>query len=94
MTAVTITTDGFEVDATVIAAAFGIDPATLHARMRAGEVTSMCEAGVDADFGQFRLTFRHAGRALRLTVNADGEVLTKATFPVGVTKANRTQPAG
>lgn len=90
MTAVTITTAGFEVDATLIAAAFAIDPATLQARMRAGEVTSVCEAGVDADLGRFRLTLRHAGRALRLTVNADGEVLARAMFPVGVAKANRT----
>ncbi|TGD65200.1 hypothetical protein EYC08_08975 [Tabrizicola sp. WMC-M-20] len=90
MTAVSITTAGFEVDATLIAAAFAIDPATLQARMRAGEVTSVCEAGVDADLGRFRLTFRHAGRALRLTVNADGEVLARAMFPVGEPKANRT----
>ncbi|MDO8884372.1 MAG: DUF6522 family protein [Pseudotabrizicola sp.] len=93
MTVVTITTNGFEVDASVIASAFGIDPSTLQARMRAGEVTSLCEAGVDADLGRFRLTFRHAGRALRLTVDADGQVLTRAMFPVGVAKANRTPPA-
>ena len=92
MTAVTITTDGIEVDASVIAAAFDIDAATLQARMRAGEVTSVCEAGVDADLGRFRLTFRHAGRALRLTVDADGEVLTRATFPFGVTKARQIPP--
>ncbi|MFN4129085.1 MAG: DUF6522 family protein [Paracoccaceae bacterium] len=93
MTIVTVTTDGFEVDASVIAAAIGIDPATLQARMRAGEVTSICEAGVDADLGRFRLTFRHAGRASRLTVNADGEVLTRAIFLVAVAKANHTPPA-
>lgn len=93
MTTVTITTNGFEVDAAVIAMAFGIDPATLQARMRAGEVTSLCEAGVDADLGRFRLTFRHAGRAFRLTVNSDGEVLTRSIFPVGAAKANRTPPA-
>jgi len=94
MTTVTIMADGFEVDASLIATAFGIDFVTLQARMRAGEVTSICEAGVDADLGRFRLTFHHAGRALRLTVNSDGVVLTQATFPVGVAKANRTQPAG
>lgn len=93
MTAVTVTTDGFEVDAVVIAAAFALDPSTLQARMRAGEVTSLCEAGVDADLGKFRLTFRHAGRALRLTVNAEGQVLTRATFPVGVAKGVRIPPA-
>jgi len=93
MTAVTITTDGFEVDASVIATAFGIDPATLQTRMRSGEVTSICEAGVGADLGRFRLTFRHAGRALRLTVNADGEMITRAMYPVGMPMANRTPPA-
>lgn len=93
MTAVTITTDGFEVDASVIATAFGLDPSTLQAQMREGEVTSLCEAGVDADLDRFRLTFRHAGRALRLTVNADGEVLTRAMFPVAPAKAIRTLPA-
>ncbi len=86
MTTVTITTDGFQVDASVIATAFGIDPATLQARMRAGEVTSLCEAGVDTDLGKFRLTFRHAGRALRLTVTADGTVLSQSTFPIGAAK--------
>ena len=41
-------------------------------------------SGVGADLGRFRLTFRHAGRALRLTVNADGEMITRAMCPVGV----------
>ena len=86
MTAVTVTTDGFEADAALSAAAFDLDPASLQERMRAGAVTSLCEAGVDADLGRFRRTFRHAGRALRLTVDADGQVLTRATFPVGAAK--------
>ncbi len=82
MTAVTVTLNGFEVDAALIADAFGLDPASLQTRMRAGEVTSVCEAGVDADFGRFRLTFRHAGRALRLTVDSKGQILKRATFPI------------
>ncbi|TGD60774.1 hypothetical protein EYC08_20135 [Tabrizicola sp. WMC-M-20] len=65
----------------------------MFCRVRAGEVTSLCEAGVDADLGRCRLIFRHAGRALRLTVNEGGEVLTRAMFPVGVAKAIRTLPA-
>lgn len=92
MTGVTVSTGGFEVDAALIAAAFGLDPATLQARMRAGEVTSLCEAGVDADLGRFRLTFRHAGQALRLTVDADGQVLMRATFPVREVRTIRTSP--
>lgn len=80
MNAVTITAQGFEVDAILIAAALGLDPALLREKMRAGEVTSLCETGVDADAGRFRLTFRRAGRALRLTVDAEGRVLTRSTF--------------
>lgn len=89
MTTVTITAAGFEVDVALIASAFSLDPATLQARMRAGEVTSLCEAGVDADLGKFRLTFRHAGRALRLTVDMQGRVLTRSTFPVRVARGVR-----
>lgn len=41
MTGVTVTAHGFEVDAVTIANAFGLDPAQLQERMRAGEVTMM-----------------------------------------------------
>ena len=81
MTSVTITAQGFEVDAVMVAAAFGLDPAELRDKMRAGDVTSLCEKGIDADEGRFRLTFRHKGRALRLTVDAEGRVVSRATFP-------------
>lgn len=80
MTAVSITAQGFEVEAEVIAQAFGLDPSTLQHLMRAGEVTSRCEVGSDADAGRFRLTFRHNNRALRLTVDATGKVLSRSTF--------------
>lgn len=80
MSGVTVTAQGFQVDAVTIAVAFGLDPAQLQGKMRAGEVTSLCEKGVDADEGRFRLTFRHAGRVLRLTVDARGQILTRSTF--------------
>lgn len=77
---VTVTTDGFEVDAAIIAAAFGLDPADLQDRMRAGDVVSLCERGEGTDAGRFRLTFRHAGRVLRLTLDSDGHLLKRSTF--------------
>jgi len=66
---VTLTAEGFEVDAAIIAAAIGLDPASLQKRMRAGDVVSLCERGEGADAGRFRLTFRHAGRVLRLALD-------------------------
>jgi len=80
MSGVTVTAQGFEVDAATIAAAFGLDPGHLQEKMRAHEVTSLCEKGIDADAGRFRLTFRHAGRVLRLTVDESGRILTRSRF--------------
>lgn len=80
MSGVTVTAQRFEVDAVTIATAFGLDPAQLREKIRAVEVTSLCEMGVDADAGRFRLTFRHAGRVLRLTVDKGGAILKQSTF--------------
>ncbi|WP_050522097.1 DUF6522 family protein [Pseudorhodobacter wandonensis] len=86
MSSITVTAQGFEVDAILVAAAFGLDPSQLQEKMRAGEVTSLCEKGEGDDEGRFRLTFRHDGHALRLTVDAEGSVLSRATFPAGRVK--------
>lgn len=87
MNAVSIGDEGFVVEAEVIATAFGLAPAEVPARMRDGAISSGCETGVGADAGRYRLTFRHAGRSLRLTVDSDGNILSRATFNHG---ANRT----
>lgn len=82
MSVVATTPEGFEVDALVIASAFGLDEATLRDKMRAGEITSLCETGVDDDAGRYRFTFRYGGRALRLIVDAAGKVVSNARFDV------------
>lgn len=79
-TGVTITAEGFLVDAEVLGAAFGLAPATVPERLRTAEITSRCETGVDEDAGRWRLTFYHGGRALRLTVDAKGVILSRSTF--------------
>lgn len=70
----------FEVDASVIAEGFGLDPAIVAGLMREGRITSRCETGVADDAGRWRLTFYHQGRALRLTVDAAGRVISRARF--------------
>ena len=77
---VTVTADGFEVDAAIIALAFGLDPTDLRERMRAGDVVSLCERGEGTDAGRFRLTFRHAGQVLRMTLDSEGRLLKRSTF--------------
>jgi len=80
VTNVEIGDEGFVVDAATVAKAFGLSPPEIQPMMRSGVITSRCEKGVDEDAGRWRLTFFHAGRAVRLTVDEAGKLLTRSTF--------------
>jgi Family of unknown function (DUF6522) len=73
---------GFVVSAALLAQAFGMTEDQIRQAMRDGDMTSICEAGVDADTGRWRLTFRHADRACRFTVDEAGTILSTSRFPV------------
>jgi hypothetical protein len=96
MSAVTVTEGRFEVEAALLAEAFGLDPATVRERMTAGEITSRFETGSGADEGRFRLSFRHAGRVLRLTVDGTGQILARSSFaaPSAGAGPDRARAAG
>ncbi len=94
MNAVTVNADGFVVDAEVIGAAFGLEPASIPERLRGGEITSRSETGVDEDAGRWRLTFYRGGRALRLIVDAEGTVLNKVSFPIRTAGSAAQDAAG
>ena len=81
MSRVERTGEGFVVDADLLAAAFRLPADSVRAQMRDGRITSRCEAGVGEDEGRWRLSFYHGGRVCRLTVDADGALLGRATFP-------------
>jgi hypothetical protein len=72
----------FVVSATLLAEAFGMHEGQIRQAMRDGSLTSICEAGLDADAGRWRLTFRHAGRACRFTVDEAGTILSTSRFHV------------
>ncbi|MCV3273549.1 DUF6522 family protein [Roseobacter sinensis] len=78
----TISFDGdrFLVPAELIATAFDLAPADVPDLMRHGSITSRSETGVEEDAGRWRITFFYNGRALRLTIDAQGEVLKRALF--------------
>ena len=80
MTAVERDGDGFVVDAELLAEAFDIPASSVPQLMKDGAITSRSETGVDTDAGTFRLTFFHAGRACRLTVDTGGTILKRTTF--------------
>jgi hypothetical protein len=80
MSAVERAGDSFVVDAAILSTAFGRPAPEIRASMQDGRITSRCETGRGEDAGRWRLTFFHDGRVLRLTVNADGEVLKRSMF--------------
>jgi hypothetical protein len=74
---------GVSIDARLVGEGLGIDPALVPLRMREGAIRGVCERGVDADAGRYRLTFFHRGKRLRLVVDADGNVLQRSLLDLG-----------
>ena len=74
---------GVSVDAAVIAAGLGIEPAAVQARLREGAITSLWERGIDQDAGRYRLTFFHGGRRLRLILDEAGRILLRSVLDYG-----------
>lgn len=73
---------GFVIPAALLAEAFKMTEDDVRRTMREGTLTSRCEAGEGADAGRWRLTFHHAGRACRFTLDTTGAILTTSRFPV------------
>ena len=82
MTQVELDGSDFVVSAALLAQAFKVTEDGIRQALRDGSLTSICEAGVNADAGPWRLTFRHAGRACRFTVDEAGTILSTSRFPV------------
>ena len=72
-----------EIDAAIVAEGLGLAPAVLHELMRRGEITSLCEKGVDEDSGRFRLTFFFGSRRFRLIVDKGGEIVRRSAIDFG-----------
>jgi Family of unknown function (DUF6522) len=76
-------TDAIYVDAALIADGLGLDPASVPAGMRIGEIKVACERGIDADDGLYRLTFFRPGHRVRLVVGPDGQVRQRSSIAFG-----------
>lgn len=94
MIQVELSDTGPVVDVSLIANAFDLDPVEIQNLMRAGKITSRCERGVGKDAGRWRLTFWHADRALRLTVDDTGTILSRVRIPtLRERREGNTKPA-
>jgi hypothetical protein len=66
---------GIEVDAAIVAAGLDLDIDAFRTLMGDGQITHLCERGVDADAGLWRVTFHYQARRVRLVVDAAGNVI-------------------
>ncbi len=72
-----------EVEAPVIAEALDLPPEVLMTMIRSGQITSLCERGVDADEGHYRLTFFHRSKRLRFVVDERGQIIRRSIIDFG-----------
>src|SRR6187200_3030525 len=72
-----------EVEALVIAEALDLPPEVLMTMVRSGQITSLCERGVDADEGYYRQTFFHRSKRLRFVVDEGGQIIRRTTIDFG-----------
>jgi hypothetical protein len=71
------------IEASILAHGLEFDPSSVQAMMRRGEITSLCERGVNEDAGRYRLTFFCKGRRFRLIIDRTGTVVQRSTIDFG-----------
>ncbi len=88
------TENGFQIDAVALGPLLGVPADAVQRLMREGRIATLCEEGRDADSGRHRLTFRHGGVRVRLTVNDAGDVLLRTRTSVAPLPAAGEPPSG
>ena len=74
------------IDADVLAPLLDVAAADVPELMRRQAITSICERGVDADDGRYRLSFFYRNRRVRLNVDPTGEIRKRMTIDFGEQK--------
>ncbi|WBU63337.1 DUF6522 family protein [Paracoccus aerodenitrificans] len=80
MSEITRNGEDFTVDAKIIAEGLDLPHHAIARAMQSGAITTRFEKGEGSDEGRFRLNFFYRDRTLRLTVDADGNILSRARF--------------
>ena len=71
------------IDATLLGELLNVLPGDVPALMREHAITSVCERGIDAHEGEFRLSFFYRNRRARLSFDASGQVLRRSIIDFG-----------
>jgi hypothetical protein len=71
------------VDATLVGSLLKVAPSEVLELMRTQAITSICERGVDAHEGEYRLSFFYQNRRARLSIDNAGTVLRRSVIDFG-----------
>lgn len=74
------------IDAEVLAPLLDVSAMDVPELMRRHAITSICERGVDADEGHYRLSFFYRNRRVRLGVAPSGQIVQCMTIDFGERK--------
>jgi len=78
-----VSDDAFLVDAVLIGQLLHVPAARVPTLMREGQITSVCERGVDEHEGEFRLTFFYRNRRARLSTDPTGRIVRRSAIDFG-----------
>lgn len=82
-TQIEIADSDISIDATLLGELLSITPAEVPELMRNQAITGFCERGIDADEGEFRLSFFHRNRRARVTIDAAGRIIHRSVIDFG-----------
>jgi hypothetical protein len=71
------------VDGVLLGGLLGVAAEDVPALLRTGAITSVCEQGIDAHQGQYRLSFFYKSRRARLSVDGEGRILQRSLVDFG-----------
>lgn len=80
---VEITNGDILVDAGLLGGLLGITAAEVPTLLRTRAITSICEKGVDAHEGEYRLSFFYKNRRARLSLDREGRILRRSVVDFG-----------
>lgn len=66
------------VDATIIGELLGVAASDVPWLMRTRAITSVCERGIEAHQGEYRLNFFYQNRRARVSLDAKGKILRRS----------------
>jgi Family of unknown function (DUF6522) len=83
MSEIAIRDGAIEIEASIVAQGLELEPSSIQALMRKGEITSLSEHGVNENAGLHRLTFFHKSRRFRLIIDGSGTIVQRSIINFG-----------